>query len=459
MELPDQTDKNKVENFKFSGDASEYFGIYMVNNIFTWLTLGIYSAWAKVRTLQYFYGNTELAGGRFQFTASPLRILRGRVIAFLLFILYLFAENIESTIANIVLFTFIGGFILLSPVLTVLVMSFKLRYSEWRGISFSFKQNFREAYRVYLIPTSIVALFFLSFLAPFNSTQIEEFFGYDSPAYNDEVYSEDDDSEYISEDDEYASEDDLEQEDVVDDSALEFSSEERLDNDEFVEESDDYSYESDYSDSEYEDDEDSYTNPYFFIPSALLGLLILLLMPYFDFINLRFLARNIRLGNANFNYTASARDYYIVYGKWLAAVSILIVLWLIEAFYHVLSNVGVLWLLTIVTVIAIPATRSYFKSQRYNLLLNKTSIDNKHQLNANTRFLSLFWLMLSNSIVIVFTLGLMKPWAQIRTARYLLEHSSLSVKGSLDDFIASQDPDQNAMVEEVADMFDLDILG
>ena len=89
MELPDQTDKNKVENFKFSGDASEYFGIYMVNNIFTWLTLGIYSAWAKVRTLQYFYGNTELAGGRFQFTASPLRILRGRVIAFLLFILYL----------------------------------------------------------------------------------------------------------------------------------------------------------------------------------------------------------------------------------------------------------------------------------------------------------------------------------------------------------------------------------
>ena len=53
----------------------------------------------------------------------------------------------------------------------------------------------------------------------------------------------------------------------------------------------------------------------------------------------------------------------------------------------------------------------------------------------------------------------MKPWAQIRTARYLLAHSSLTVAGSLDEFVANQEAELNATMEEVADIFDLDILG
>ncbi|ENY72193.1 hypothetical protein G114_09394 [Aeromonas diversa CDC 2478-85] len=47
------------------------------------MTLGIYSAWAKVRTQRYFYGSTELDGDRFEYLAEPLRILKGRIIALL----------------------------------------------------------------------------------------------------------------------------------------------------------------------------------------------------------------------------------------------------------------------------------------------------------------------------------------------------------------------------------------
>jgi len=63
---PGQT--NPVQ-FKFNGKASEYFSIWIVNVGLTILTLGIYSAWAKVRNNQYFYGNTAVAESSFHYLA------------------------------------------------------------------------------------------------------------------------------------------------------------------------------------------------------------------------------------------------------------------------------------------------------------------------------------------------------------------------------------------------------
>lgn len=68
-------------NFYFYGTGSEYFRIWIVNLLLTIITLGIYSPWAKVRRLRYFYGNTELNDESFDFTANPKRILIGRLIA------------------------------------------------------------------------------------------------------------------------------------------------------------------------------------------------------------------------------------------------------------------------------------------------------------------------------------------------------------------------------------------
>src|SRR5215471_19629889 len=76
------------EPLRFTGTGSGYFGIWIVNLLLTILTLGIYSAWAKVRRLQYFYRHTELAGSSFDFHGSPVRILIGRILALLLLFLY-----------------------------------------------------------------------------------------------------------------------------------------------------------------------------------------------------------------------------------------------------------------------------------------------------------------------------------------------------------------------------------
>jgi uncharacterized membrane protein YjgN (DUF898 family) len=74
--------------FGFSGSGAEYFRIWIVNLLLTVVSLGIYSAWAKTRRLQYFYRNTQLAGASFDFRGNPKAILRGRILAVIVLAAY-----------------------------------------------------------------------------------------------------------------------------------------------------------------------------------------------------------------------------------------------------------------------------------------------------------------------------------------------------------------------------------
>jgi len=133
--------------FEFDGHAGEYFRIWIVNLALTLLTLGIYSAWAKVRSQRYFYANTRLAGVPFEYLAKPLPILKGRIIAVLLFVAYMLASQF-SMIAQFVL---IGVIMLATPWLIVLGTAFRARYSAWRGLTFRFIRDYGEAYIRFLL--------------------------------------------------------------------------------------------------------------------------------------------------------------------------------------------------------------------------------------------------------------------------------------------------------------------
>src|SRR5437016_7810713 len=79
---------------EFTGTAAEYFRVWIVNLFFTLATLGIYSAWAKVRKRRYFYGSTRLDGDSFDYFASPKAILNGRIIAVAIFAIYALAGEL-----------------------------------------------------------------------------------------------------------------------------------------------------------------------------------------------------------------------------------------------------------------------------------------------------------------------------------------------------------------------------
>lgn len=133
--------------FVFDGRAGEYFRIWIVNLALTLLSLGIYSAWAKVRTQRYFYGSTRLAGIPFEYTAKPLPILKGRIIAVSLFSGYIVAGQ-YSVFVQLGLALFIA---VMTPWLIVRGAAFRARYSSWRGLNFRFIPDYGEAYIRFLV--------------------------------------------------------------------------------------------------------------------------------------------------------------------------------------------------------------------------------------------------------------------------------------------------------------------
>ncbi len=149
--------------FEFRGNAREYFKIWIVNLALTIATVGIYSPWAKVRNLRYFYGNTYLDGSSFEFLGSPLAILRGRIIAVVAFGAYWVAANFYP-LANLVLLPL---FAVLFPWVFVKTLTFRSRNSAYRNLTFSYYGGYRQIAAAYLgLPLlmvgSSVAIYYLS---------------------------------------------------------------------------------------------------------------------------------------------------------------------------------------------------------------------------------------------------------------------------------------------------------
>jgi len=150
------------EPVRFTGHGGDYFRIWIVNLLLTIVTLGIYSPWAKVRRLQYFYRHTELAGSSFDFHGKPLRILIGRAIALAMVLVYNIAVRMQSVWTLVV----IAVIALIAPWLLRNSLRFRLYNTSWRGTRFHFRGSVGGAYRVFLL-NGVLTVITLYLLAPF----------------------------------------------------------------------------------------------------------------------------------------------------------------------------------------------------------------------------------------------------------------------------------------------------
>src|SRR3954468_4654839 len=94
LPVPETAGHRRIVKPEFTGSAAEYFRIWIVNLFLSIVTLGVYSAWAKVRKKKYFYGNTRLDGDTFDYFASPIVIPNGPIVAVAVFVLYAFASEL-----------------------------------------------------------------------------------------------------------------------------------------------------------------------------------------------------------------------------------------------------------------------------------------------------------------------------------------------------------------------------
>ncbi len=141
-----QSEKNYYQP-EFTGTAGEYFRIWIVNTLLTIMTLGIYGAWAKVRTRQFFYKHTLIDGTPLDYKANPLSILKGNLIIGAGILLYYVAEayNPIYTIAVATLFYIAIPFFIYKS------LRFFAHNSAFRNIRFRFLGSLKESYKTYLL--------------------------------------------------------------------------------------------------------------------------------------------------------------------------------------------------------------------------------------------------------------------------------------------------------------------
>ena len=142
---PEKRRNPTVRTLHFTGSGSEFFRIWITNLLLTICTLGLYSAWAKVRTINYFYGNTILDGSSFSFVANPIAILKGRIIAFAVFGAYTFFQTVEPVVSLVIMLAVFP----LIPLLVVRSMRFRMQNTEYRGLKFNFTGSVGHAYSLF----------------------------------------------------------------------------------------------------------------------------------------------------------------------------------------------------------------------------------------------------------------------------------------------------------------------
>jgi uncharacterized membrane protein YjgN (DUF898 family) len=148
--------------FQFGGKGGEYFKIWIVNTLLSALTLGIYSAWAKVRRKQYFYGNTQVNGASFQYLADPVKILKGRIIVFVGFAIYWLLNQFYPLFGLILVLAFMPAF----PWFVVRALTFNARNSALRNIRFNFHGTYLDAAKVFIFWPMLIP-FTLGIIAPY----------------------------------------------------------------------------------------------------------------------------------------------------------------------------------------------------------------------------------------------------------------------------------------------------
>ncbi|WP_099609417.1 YjgN family protein [Vibrio coralliilyticus] len=134
--------KHITNPVEFKGKGGEFFGIWIVNVLLTIITLGIYSAWAKVRTKRYFYGNTYVDSDNFEYHAEPMQILKGRLVAVAVLVIWAVANAFFPAASAALLLVF---YIAL-PWLLWSNARFDAAMTSYRNVHFSFDSSLKDAY-------------------------------------------------------------------------------------------------------------------------------------------------------------------------------------------------------------------------------------------------------------------------------------------------------------------------
>ena len=163
----------------------------------------------------------------------------------------------------------------------------------------------------------------------------------------------------------------------------------------------------------------------------------------------QYVVRNSAYGTTKFEFTATFKDYGMVFLIMLGvAIMFGLPAWGIAAFFNEAAFIS-----PIIFVGLYIGLFLYFMVQINNLFFGCLALE-QHRFSANLTMMGLGKVILINGLLTVLTLGFYLPAAKVRMAKYFASCLVMDAQGSLDNFAAAEQDNVSALGDEMGQVFD-----
>ena len=177
----DQSTPVRTPALAYDGRVGELYGIFLMNLLWTVLTLGIFRFWAITRIRRYLWSRTQFQGERFEYTGTGGELFVGVILALLMLIGALVVAAvlggvlyaIWAPLAFVVVPLFYAGLIVLAAGAVFSAQRYKLSRTVWAGIRGGMTGSML-AYGVRSVLYGILVVLTLFQMSPWRSMRLAE---------------------------------------------------------------------------------------------------------------------------------------------------------------------------------------------------------------------------------------------------------------------------------------------
>lgn len=203
------------------------------------------------------------------------------------------------------------------------------------------------------------------------------------------------------------------------------------------------------------------------------SLALVALYPYLHGSFRLLLLNHSRFGSAPIACTTRIKAFYAIHFRGLfVAIGVMVIAGVASAmlfglvFVSSKADLGahVKWLTVMsAMLLSLPAAfatllwYAFTRTRFINATFNMTTVSPKVRVFSEIRTMPMAKLYMVNTLGIIFSLGLLIPWAVVRTVRQRVETTALVMTGDLDDIIADAVAPASAAADAASEFFSLDV--
>jgi len=100
---------------------------------------------------------------------------------------------------------------------------------------------------------------------------------------------------------------------------------------------------------------------------------------------------------------------------------------------------------------------SYYFTRQRSYIFKNTNIDDEVEFFSNMKFIPYSFILVSNLLLTIFTLGLAYPWAKVRVVKYTLSNTSILMNRDFEGYISAKQKEKSGLGDQIGDTLDVDI--